>query len=409
MVYFLIIHPHSIVQPEGFPFKHEGGNMFKKAVFILTWLSASAALNAQMPTTFIFETFIADPSTGNPMTGTRNMRFVIYDSPTGGDPVSEAEEHTVTLHEGWIHVLLTCPPLWKTNRYVGICLLPNPVELSPRFVVYPAPYSYVSSKVESTNGTSSFYRGTGIRLSDVSAGYEPENPPQGMLTLQKTDYVSPDLIGLRSISGPLIEGWTSRSNAVTIQTGAGIAIIGRSSNGWVFEDNPANETVPGTGVKGEGKDFGGYFVGGYHSSPYLNIGTGGYFEGPRYAAQFKGKVHAKGDYTREYGSGDETRAMPIAYGNVQFNGNLASGTPNLKTKWDEVRRCYLITIAHETVTAAGFVTAITPVQTMMPGGHEPLKPVLFETSAGNGKLMVKFYNSAGRAVRHGFQFVTYKP
>jgi hypothetical protein len=382
---------------------------WKKALFLLC-LASAAALKAQMPNTFLFEARLTDPATGTPMTGTRNMRFTVYNAPTGGDALSAPEDRSVTLHEGWFHILLKCSyPYWVNERYVGICLLPNLIEMSPRIAVIPTPSSYLSGRVISSFGVSKFYRDAGIQMSDSPVGYDPENQPEAKLSIYTEQWGGPTLIGLRAaFGGTLIKGSVTEGTGVDIETNGGIALVGRSSSGTGHPGEP-DTFKPGIGVKGEGKDYGGYFVGSINTSPGTNRGTGGYFEGNQYAGLFKGRVHARGDYTREYGSGDETRAMPIAYGNVRYDGKLESGTPNLSTSWDEVNRRYLIVIANESVTSSGTVTVVTPIRTKIPPAAEPLKPVVSETSAANGKLVVKFYNAAGRDVRHNFQFVTYKP
>ena len=70
---------------------------------------------------------------------------------------------------------------------------------------------------------------------------------------------------------------------------------------------------------------------------------------------------------------------------------------------------YAVEIKGETYTASGYVTVVTPVRTALnvPGAMQ--KPVLTETFAIGGKLIVKFYGLDGNAAKRQFQFVTYKP
>ena len=114
-------------------------------------------------------------------------------------------------------------------------------------------------------------------------------------------------------------------------------------------------------------------------------------------------VHVAGALTQEYAAGTANRATPIAYGFINSDGTVASGTPNISASWDLANNRYLIAIAGETYASHLYAAAVTPRVT----GTSP--PRLVSTSAVGGELIVRAYDLAGATVQNAFQFVVYKP
>jgi len=384
----------------------------------LILLLFSAAARAQMDGRFVFQTIVTNPSTGSPMTGPYNMRFTVYNAMTGGDALW-TEDHAVTLNQqGWLNVILaTGYPFNRTEQYVGITVLPGSTEMTPRHPYHPVPCSYVSENILSPGGISVFKGNSTIRMTDGEADFMSV-PFTGMLSIHAGGYTSTPL-QLSSASTTLIRGETARQNGIEISTAAGVGVVGKSTGGWRVQDDPAGPYFPSTGVRGEGYEYGGYFIGSGFPWSGGAPGTGGYFEGNRYAGLFKGKVHARGDYTREYGSGDETRAMPIAYGTVGWNGTVSGNSPNVATAWDATAQCYKITITGENFEESTHAALITPYRrtrlvTVPAGGHglpriTILPPVFGQVYGSGGVLCVELFTADGAKVQRRFAFVVYRP
>lgn len=90
---------------------------------------------------------------------------------------------------------------------------------------------------------------------------------------------------------------------------------------------------------------------------------------------------------------------PIAYGFVQSNGNVSSGSGNFSATWNAVDNRYDITITGENYFWTLFTTNIT-------SGSAAIDRI--RVSSSNGKMIVFLYNDTGSLIQGNFQFVTYK-
>lgn len=97
-----------------------------------------------------------------------------------------------------------------------------------------------------------------------------------------------------------------------------------------------------------------------------------------------------------YGGMHSNRAL--AYGSINEDGTIASATSNVSSRWDNLWKCYEITIDGHTYEWQSYVTVVTPVV----GGF---------TSAWsrNGKLCVGIYDTETQPIKGPFQFVTFQP
>ena len=206
--------------------------------------------------------------------------------------------------------------------------------------------------------------------------------------------------------GYCIKAHTVEGTGVYCSTDGGIAIHGKSNYSWPFLAEVGPYT-PGIGVKGEGYNYGGFFV-----SQALPTSIGAYFEGQQYAAEFHGKIYVdgeaevvedlkvQGDIQKEYTSGNYKQAIPVAYAAIHMNGTVNEGTPNVSSVWNASIQRYDITIAGESYGYRDYITVVTPSSTM---------PYLARTGSAGGKLVVYIYNLSGDKVQSDFHFVTYKP
>ena len=88
----------------------------------------------------------------NPVTGTLNVVFAIYDSPTATAPIW-SEQHSIAFDEGFYSVTLgemvpldTATVFDGTVRYFGITVGTDP-ELSPRAPIQSVPYAFYAGDV----------------------------------------------------------------------------------------------------------------------------------------------------------------------------------------------------------------------------------------------------------------------
>jgi len=359
--------------------------VFRKVLPVLAGLFLAASA-AAMDGQFIFQTYVMDPSNGGPLNGTYNVRLTVYNEPTG---VTELwhEDQTVTAHEGWIHVIMTTAyPFEQSERYVKVTIQQPGMKISSPEPLYPVPFSYISQKVESPSGVSTFSGSSSVQMVDGDAS---SDGCTGMLSIHTSGYTHIPL-QLTSMSTGLISGSTSRGDGITVSTCAGTGVVGTSTGGYYIKDDPRLEYIPSTGVKGVGKNYGGYFIGG---------------------------VHVEGEVTREYGtSGDKSRAVPIAYGNVDENGGLSANTPNLMAKWDAEAQCFKIIIRGYNYSDSEYVTVVTPCRTTeqvtWPNNQKkpvPLPAVFSQVYASDNTLCVELFTPDGVHAKRRFQFVTYKP
>lgn len=118
-----------------------------------------------------------------------------------------------------------------------------------------------------------------------------------------------------------------------------------------------------------------------------------------YAAFMLGEVRVNGDITQSYAIGSYDLAAPIAYGFVDSNGSITTGTPNFSCVYNPSLVRYEIEIDNENYYFLDYVSVVTSSSS----------GVIAATSSASGRLTVTLRNSSGTNVAARFQFVTYKP
>jgi hypothetical protein len=91
---------------------------------------------------------------------------------------------------------------------------------------------------------------------------------------------------------------------------------------------------------------------------------------------------------------------PIAYGYINTNGTVASGSGNFTSVFDSVNKWYAITITGRNYFFSNFSTVVTP-------SFNSFAPApICGTGSVSGKLLVACYNTAGARVQPpaGFGF-----
>ena len=125
-----------------------------------------------------------------------------------------------------------------------------------------------------------------------------------------------------------------------------------------------------------------------------------------YAGYFEGHIAVSGgDIMRVYSSAtssEEKRVAPVAYGSIESNGAVSSGTGNISCFWDINTRQYFITIHAETYSTSGYITSANAINTT--------EPIIVNTSrAGADMLAIACYTLSGQKVQSPFHFIVYKP
>ena len=93
--------------------------------------------------------------------------------------------------------------------------------------------------------------------------------------------------------------------------------------------------------------------------------------------------------------------VPIAYGSITSAGAVVStaSTSNVSSSYNSTNQTYVITIAGENYTTAGYITMVTAV------GAE----TKVATNSSGGNLIVMIYAPIGGQIQNAFQFITFKP
>ena len=118
------------------------------------------------------------------------------------------------------------------------------------------------------------------------------------------------------------------------------------------------------------------------------------------AGQFFGDVEVDGEITRSYSFGTFDRAVPIAYGYIDTDGSILSGTPNFTSTWNAASSRYEIEIDGENYFFSDYVTAVTPA----------LSNQRVRVSSVGGRMLVYVRDTGTNVDEQGFfQFITFKP
>ena len=111
-----------------------------------------------------------------------------------------------------------------------------------------------------------------------------------------------------------------------------------------------------------------------------------------------GNLHVDGSITKSYTSGTRNPAIPIAYANINSNGSVIAGTPNVSCTYNESWNQYEISITGENYDT-NYVTVATPGASVK---H-------IATYSSSNKLCVVIHDSSNTIGKAPFSFVVYKP
>ncbi len=98
------------------------------------------------------------------------------------------------------------------------------------------------------------------------------------------------------------------------------------------------------------------------------------------------------------GAAPEEPAPPLAWGYINLDGTVGSGSPGLVSTWNAGAQLYEISIPETNYTFSNYITLATPI------GSSARTAT---TSSGGGKLYVRIINADGAMIQSRFHFVTY--
>lgn len=199
------------------------------------------------------------------------------------------------------------------------------------------------------------------------------------------------LVGVRSVT-----------NTGTAVLGNCSATTGAGTGGAFFSNG-----TTGIGVSGEVKHLTGANVGGFFKTRSSG-GMGGQFlnssnNNEVQLATSTTTLLTKGKLPRhEYVAGTPSAMVPIAYGFINADGTVSTGSGNFTSTYNAGITRYDITITGESFFFSNYITIVTPVS-----GSDKMTG----TSSGGGLLLVKFFDDSGTQIQSdfGFGFAVFKP
>jgi len=213
---------------------------------------------------------------GEPLSGNFTVRFLLYNTPSGGSPLFDSGDQTVAVADGLFTVSLAVAqdrfdgqPLWLRIDVGG-------QTLSPRQEIRPAPYAMslrpgaeirqvatgTAVRVESTQGTG--LQGTG-RVYGVYG--RTSGAPQG--AGYGGYFESASGIGVHGRSTAMPSGTNLFAPGVSGYSQHGVGVLGQAATGFGVYGTSA-----GNGIGGVGQAYG---VFGASAAPAQGSGYGGYF------------------------------------------------------------------------------------------------------------------------------------
>jgi hypothetical protein len=186
---------------------------FVKLVILSIFICSVAA--AQAPNTVLYQGRLTD-NLGDPITNTtRQIVFAIYSVPTGGSRLWN-ETQTVSLDENGVFTTelgsVTAMPsnlFGGSKRYLGITVVTEGTEMSPRQVITSTPYSintdYDSDLLDLADGSLTGSKvGSGISANNITTGTVSDARLES--TVNRTSFIASDFV---AASGGVHVGGTS--------------------------------------------------------------------------------------------------------------------------------------------------------------------------------------------------------
>lgn len=110
-------------------------------------------------------------------------------------------------------------------------------------------------------------------------------------------------------------------------------------------------------------------------------------------------LSAETEIVKDYGTSQYHRNGPIAYGVFNFDGSLASGTPNISAVWEPINARYIVHVDGESLHFLDNTVVVTAINS---------SPVIGTTDSVNGDLLVYFHTLSNVNIQMRFNIVIYE-
>ena len=133
----------------------------------------------------------------------------------------------------------------------------------------------------------------------------------------------------------------------------------------------------------------------------IGLSTNAYLARGNHAGLFSGDLHVNnGQVTKDYNSFPSPMA-PAAYGFVNSNGTIGSGTANMSVVWNGALSQYEVSINDQILNFNTHTTIVTVV--------DSAEPHVATTNTSGGNILVKIWdiNSGNVAIQDNFQIVVF--
>lgn len=330
--------------------------------------------------------------TGAPADGIYDFRFSLYDAPDGGTQIGSTLTFSdVLVTDG----VFTVDPDFgdvfnQDDAFIFIevragASVGGYTGLLPRSPVTAAPKAQHATTADNLNGPA-------VINSDAD---------QDTLTINLTNPLASTNSAALSASRGAVDPTPFILPRVAEFQSAGtpIGVLALADRFGIVGIMNANASPTGAAILGE------VFSGGFASQAAVRAlnspaGTSASLAVGNLAGDFNGDIQVDGDIIKQYSPSSADLAVPIAYGFVNSNGTIASGTPNFSAVWNAPFSRYEIEISDETYFFSNYVTVVTPTGS----------GVTARTGSIAGRLIVDFRSTSTQAfVQSNFQFVTFKP
>lgn len=145
----------------------------------------------------------------------------------------------------------------------------------------------------------------------------------------------------------------------------------------------------------------GYGTNGVYAVNSGNAYINAYLATASYAGDFSTDVRVKGYLKREYVSGAPKNAIPVAYGTVNSDASISTGSGNFSVTYNATSNWYEISITGESYHYTSYTTMVTPTGAS--------SPTFATTSSVSGRLIVAIFNTSGTKQTNMFNFIVYRP
>jgi len=216
-------------------------------------------------------------SAGEPLNGTFNLLFQLYDAPSGGTKIWEQPKNGVQVNDGLFTVELDVDPNHFAGQGLWLAITVNGQLLSPRQELHPAPYALTlrpGATVGNPSGTALYAITAG---SYALQGWSSGNI--GLLGVSGISFTPPEgMHGVHGIGNVGVYGEGGHTgtygkgdnDGVKGESTNGNAVHGISSNGYgVLGESTGSAGVRGSSVNG----YGGWFS---SSNDHYDLVLGGH-------------------------------------------------------------------------------------------------------------------------------------